>query len=208
MSILDSLACRVGERGSQPNMRVASQCLDNPALLEEIVAALTGKDAKLLADCAEVLTEVAKDNPKLVAPHAQALRPLLVHKAGRVRWEAHHALALVSALVQEVIAAELAHLRQAILADGSVIVRDYAVDAVAGYASTDHKAAKAAYPVLLESLDTFEGKQAGHALEGLAGCAALLPERREELMEIALRYESSPRGVIKKAAKRLLKALK
>jgi hypothetical protein len=91
--------------------------------------------------------------------------------------------------------------------DASVIVRDYATDAIANYASTSIAAAECAYPLLKETLTLWGGKQAGHALKGLAHVAVLVPSAHPELRAIAEEYSHSSRGVVRKAAKGLLKVL-
>ena len=65
---------------------VEAECLVTPKLLKEIVAGLAGREAALIGDCAEVLTEVARKRPDLVAPFASKLVPLLVPKTTCVRW--------------------------------------------------------------------------------------------------------------------------
>ena len=58
MSILSQLSSQVGDRSEASNRKVVRQCLENPALLDEIAVGLKQQDAALLGDCAEVLTMV------------------------------------------------------------------------------------------------------------------------------------------------------
>ena len=210
MSVLNDLSSQKGDRTAQSNLTVAARCLKKPALLQEIAGALTnaltGKDVPLLGDCAEVFTEVAKANPGLVAPYAGTLVALILHPKTRVRWEAMHALALTAAAAPRTVAPLLPRLREIIKADESVIVRDYAVDAVGSYAGTGSAAAKASFPILVEALAAWKGKQAGHALNGLLEVARVTPGRAQELRAIAERYLEGGTGVTRKAAKALLKA--
>ena len=210
MSVLNDLSSAKGDRTAKSNLAVAARCLKKPALLQEITGALTnaltGKNAPLLGDCAEVFTEVAKEKPGLVAPYAGTLVSLIVHPAARVRWEAMHALALTAAAAPRTVAPLLPRLREIIRADTSVIVRDYAVDAVGNYAGTGSAAAKAAFPILVEALASWEGKQAGHALVGLQEVARVTPGRAPELRAIAERFLEGGTGVTRKAAKALLSA--
>jgi hypothetical protein len=210
MSVLNDLSSNKGDRTAQSNLTVAARCLKKPALMQEIAGALTnaltGKNAALLGDCAEVFTEVAKEKPGLVAPYAGTLVALIVHPTTRVRWEAMHALALTAAAAPRTVAPLLPRLRDIIQHDASVIVRDYAVDAVGSYAGTGAAAAKAAFPILVEALAAWKGKQAGHALNGLLEAARVTPGRAPELRAIAERYLEGGTGVMRKAAKALLKA--
>jgi hypothetical protein len=206
MSILDQLSSRTGARDTAPNRRVAALCVENPALLGEIVAGLQAQDAALAGDCAEVLTLVAEQVPAHVAPHATALTPLLAHKTTRVRWEAMHALSLVAPLARSVIGPQLTRLAEIMRTDKSVIVRDYAVDAIGGYAGTGGPAARKALPLLRDALAVWDGKHAGHALKGLASAAAVAPGLRAELRSIGERYLADKRGVVRKAARQLARA--
>jgi len=207
MSILNELASQLGERSSTANHLVAGRCLVEPQLLAEIVPGLQAKDARLVGDCAEVLTEVARQNPALVAPFAGELVRPLAHKNGRVRWEATHCLALVAALAPETIRSLLPELQRMIAVDESVIVRDYAIDAVANFAGVDRETALAAYPLLQAALAVWDGRHAGHALDGLAQVARQMPELHGALAVIGRQYADHPKAVIRQAARRLLRAM-
>jgi hypothetical protein len=206
MSILNQLSSQVGDRSTKSNLRVSAECLAQPALLDEVVGGLASKDAALAGDCAEVFTEVAKAEPGLVVPYAEALSALLTHRHTRVRWEAMHALALVAAGAPEVITSLLSRLRDIIRRDSSVIVRDYAVDALGNYAKTSKEAAEAAHPVLVEALTLWSGKQAARALSGLANVVSAIPSLSDELRVVAAEYENNGCGVVRKAAKVLIRA--
>ena len=206
MSLLDQLSSRAGARDAGPNRGVAALCMENPALLDDVVAGLQSQDAALAGDCAEVLTLVAEQVPVHVAPHAAALVPLLAHKTTRVRWEAMHALALVASLAPKVVGRQLAGLAEIVRSDKSVIVRDYAVDAIGGYAETGAPAARKAVPLLREALTAWDGKHAGHALKGLAAAAAAAPGLRAELLAIGEQYLADKRGAVRKAARQLVRA--
>lgn len=207
MSVLAQLSSQVGDRSQEANRRVVAQCLADPALLSEIATGLPSQDTALAGDCAEVLTQVAEQEPALVAPHAAALVPLLAHRNTRVRWEAAHALALAAALVPEIIAPLLPRLAEIIRRDPSVIVRDYAVDAIGNYARTGPAAAQAAHPILREALALWEGKHVGRALNGLRNVASAEPDLADELRAIGQQYLDDRRAVVRKAAKALIRAI-
>ncbi|MDZ7332708.1 MAG: hypothetical protein ONB31_12075 [candidate division KSB1 bacterium] len=206
MSILNKLSSQVGDRSEYSNRKVVIQCLDDPDLLAEVAEGLKSKDAALVGDCAEVLTQVAEQHPEWVAPYAEALAALLNHRATRVRWEAMHALAFVAACVPTRIASLLPTLAEKVRGDSSVIVRDYATDAIANFAATGKSAAETAYPLLKEALTVWNGKHAGHALKGLLNVARQIPALRAELIAIGEEYSHSVKGVVRKAAKDLLRA--
>jgi hypothetical protein len=207
-NILQQLSSRVHDRTAKSNLKAAARCLKEPALLDEIARGLQDQDAALVGDCAEVLTEVAGQKPDLAARYAANLVPLVNHATTRVRWEAMHALALVATRDPRVIASLLPRLDEIIRLDGSVIARDYAVDAVGNYAGTNMQAARAAYPLLMDALTVYNGRQAGHALAGLAKAVAADPGLGDELGPVWERFEDSTSGVVRKAARALMKAMK
>jgi hypothetical protein len=206
--ILEQLSSRVHDRTARSNLKAAARCLKDPALLEEIARGLKEQDAALVGDCAEVLTEVAREKPDLVTRYATNIAPLVNHATTRVRWEAVHALALIATRDPRVIASLLPRLDEIIRLDGSVIARDYAVDAVGNYAGTNIQAARAAYPLLMDALTVYNGKQAGRALAGLAKAVAADPGLRSELEPVWERFSDSTSGVVRKAALALMKATK
>jgi len=91
-NILAQLSSQVHDRTARSNLKAAARCLKEPALLDAIAWGLTEHDAALVGDCAEVLTEVTREDP-LVARYAKDFAPLMNHATTRVRWEAMHALA-------------------------------------------------------------------------------------------------------------------
>lgn len=207
MDDLGPLSSQIGQRSEAANRDAAARCLANPALLDEVAFGLGHKDAALAGDCAEVMTMVAQAAPGLVAPFAEGLVPLLEHKATRVRWEAMHALALVAGRRPEVIGGLLPRLGELISSDGSVIVRDYATEALGNYAGTGPAAAEQALLYLRRALEAAGGKHAGRALDGMAKAVEAAPGLAGELVPLAEQYAGHERGVVRKAARGLLKRL-
>ena len=70
------------------------------------------------------------------------------------------------------------------------------------------RGARLAYPILVEALTAWNGKQAQHALRGLQNVAVLAPDLREEIQAHAERCLEVGRPVTQKAARSLLKSLK
>ncbi len=206
MSILDQLSSQVGDRTEKANRKVAAECLAEPELLAEIAEGLGSSNAALVGDCAEVLTEVAAECREWVAPYAEELAELLGHKKTRVRWEATHALALVAEFASHVITDVVPQLGEMVHRDRSVIVRDYAVDAVGNYAKLGAPAAHDAYPVLAEALRAWKGKHAAHALEGLLNVVQVLPRLAAEIRALAEPFVEDRRARVRKAAEALMRA--
>jgi len=205
-SIIERLSSRRGERREGANMAAAEECILNPSLLDEIAAGLSSEDARLAGDCAEVLTMTAKTRPELVATHAEAAAAARTHKAGRVRWEAAHCLALVAQLRPDLLVPLVPAFMETIRRDESIIVRDYSIDILAGMASAGEEGAGAVVGPLVESLGLWGGRHAGHALAGLGNAARFLPRRKEEIRAVIMPFLSSDKGAIQKAARKALKA--
>jgi hypothetical protein len=205
MSVINQLSSQVGDRSEAANQAVVAQCLQNPALLSDIKDGLTSENADLQGDCAEVMTMVAEYKPELVIPFCVELFSLLYHEKTRVRWEAMHAVSLLAGYIPQTIENNLDLLSNLIHADGSTIVRDYAVDAVGNYAGLGAKEAASAYPILKEALFVWESKHAKQALHGLKAVAIHLSEKRAEIRALAEEFKDHRKGVVRKAAQGILK---
>lgn len=207
MSIIDQVSSRVGDRTETSNVIVALQCIDSPGLLSAIVNALSDKDEKLAGDCAEVLTKVAEEKPDLIVPYAQNLVNLLRNKSTRARWEAAHALALITEYAGNIIEPELQFIEGLVKSDKSVIVRDYSTDIIANYAKCGPEQARAAFPILKEALYLWDGKHAAHAIYGLINISMVIHDYDDELMQIGNDFSVSGKGVVVKSAKMLMKEI-
>ena len=183
MSILERLSSVAGDPSEASNKALAREALERPEVLDEVAVGLEWDDRKLVGDCAEVFTEVAKGNPALVAPYVDRIAPLISHKDTRVRWESTHALALVASLVPEQIAPLVPDLVTKIEKDRSVIVRDCAVLALGEYGRSGPKAAQQVFPQLLRALEMWGGKHAKLALEAMS-----------KLIEVELGLEAEVRA--------------
>lgn len=205
MTILSQLSSQVGDRSEAANQAVARQCLANPGLFQELVPGLQSPDASLAGDCTEVMCLAAASEPQSVANYAPLLEKLLFHRSTRVRWEAAHTLAYLAVYVPSQVASILPLLSEIIRADKSVIVRDYAIDILGNYASMDEEAAGRAYPLLVEAMAVWNGKHAGHALNGLANVAEKIPTLGPEIAALCEPYLQDQRKGVKQAALRSIK---
>ena len=78
MSILDEFSSQRGDHTENSNRKVVLRVLEEPHLLVEIAEGLTGENAALAGDCAEVLTKVPEEHPTWIAPYTGALA--IVHQ--------------------------------------------------------------------------------------------------------------------------------
>jgi hypothetical protein len=207
MDIISVLASQQKINSNLPNKQAASLCMENPELLKDIAGNLASKDKKLAGDCAEVFTETALLKPELIAEYGELLIPLLSHKETRVRWESMHSLALIAGLKPELILSIIPILNEIIIYDKSVIVRDYAVDAVSAMGGKGRDYAGQALKFLISVLEHTGDRHAGKVLNGLINIYLYLPAMKSDIMKIAGEFKESPKGVVKKAAVKLEKML-
>lgn len=207
MDPLLELSSQSGDRTQAANLRVAERVVADPGLLDRLAEGLMAKDTALVGDAAEVMAMVAERRPELVVPYAARLLPLLEYRHSRSRWEGMKALSLVTHLVPDLIEGRLSQLRDLLERDRSVIVRDHAIDTVAGYASTGVERLKQGLPLLQLALVVSEGRFAARALRGLARVAGLEPTLRPMLSAISEEYLGHGRVSVRNAAKQLRKAL-
>lgn len=207
MTMLERLSSAIGLRTQDANRAAAEQCLLDPRLLENIAAGLSGSNAGLTGDCAEVMTKVAETFPLLIVPYIGRLGPLLAHKSTRVRWEAAHAVALAAPYAPQHVFPLLRTLARLIKADGSVVVRDYAIDALWRYGATDEESARTVFPPLQSALAAWDGKHRARVLDGLAKIAPVAPGLAAELRAIAEVHVRDGKPPVRKAAESLLQAL-
>jgi predicted transcriptional regulator len=204
MSALERLSSAAGDSTAAANKAVAREALERPEILAEIAAGLASGDRGLLGDCAEVFTEVAKENPVLVAPYVDRLVPLIGHKDTRVRWEATHALALIAALVSKQIAPLLPDLVAKIERDRSVIVRDCAVIALGEYGRSGSEAARQVFPHLQQALELWQGKHAKLVLEAMSKLAETEPALEPDVRAAARQCLGHKRANVRHLAQRLV----
>lgn len=204
MSILEQLSSACGDLSEASNKAVAAEALEHPELLAEVAAGLALDDPKLLGDCAEVFTEVAKKSPALVAPYAGQLIPLLGHRDTRVRWEATHAVALIAAQVPDQVAPLLPDLADKIERDRSVIVRDCAVKVLGEYGRSGPEAARQAFPLLSDALQAWEGKHAKLVLEGMDKLLLVEPALEPEVKAAAQTCLNHKRANVRRLASKMV----
>jgi len=203
MSVLERLSSAAGDRSEASNKAVAREALDQPDMLDEVAVGLEWNDRKLMGDCAEVFTEVAKQNPALVVPYVDRIAPLISHKNTRVRWESTHALALVASLAPEQVAPLLPDLVAKIEKDKSVIVRDCAVLALGEYGRSGPEAAREVFLHLLRALEMWEGKHAKLVLEAMSKLAEVEPGLAVEVQAAAQGCLNHRRANVRKLAQKI-----
>ncbi len=207
MSIIYQLSSQQKERSERGNRRVCELILNNPILIHEIIDYLDCNDPALLGDCVEVCTMLAENDPELIVSYSEKIVPLIEHKSTRVRWEAMHAVALITPNIPGDVAKHWEHLADQFKHEKSIIVRDYIVVCAGNLASSGTSTATIVYPFLIDALNAYQTHHAKLALEGLSKGLQYLTTKWEEIAELADLFSQHPKPSIKKAAQQLKKQL-
>jgi hypothetical protein len=205
MEIYAKLSSQANDRSG--NYKVASLCLKDKSLISKIVDGLGSNDNKIVIDCAEVLTEVAKEKPTWVAPYGESLPVILNNKNNRARWEAMHCLSLIAEQSPNSVRPIIPQLVKFIENDESLIVRDYAIETIGNYAKTSKDAAQIAFPILVHAITIWERRHAKQVLNGLQNVLELLPENRVKIKEIAEEDLAHEKGAVRTIAKKLIRLI-
>lgn len=206
--ILLELSSQKGDKTENSNHLVAKKCIGEPQFIDEIASGLGFlNDKKLLSDCVEVFTMISENNPELIISHANRVTALMNSKENKIRWEAMHTLANIAEKKPGVIFSVLAELNEIIEKDKSIIVRDYASDAVANFAKTSIEAAQASYPILKNTLLFWQERHGKQAIKGLLNVYLKIPSLRNEILKLVQPFIYAEKGSVVKEAKKAVKLL-
>ena len=89
--------------------------------------------------------------------------------------------------------------------DKSIIVRDYAIEALGEYGHTGAAAARTAWPYLHEALTLWGGRHAGKVLEAMQKLIVVDAALRVEVQDMAQGFVDHTSAKVRTAAKRLLR---
>lgn len=207
MSILNKLSSMSNEKPTIANKLVSNECISNPELIEEIVNNINSKNHKLAFDCAEVLTMIAEYNPNLILPYTESIFKYLKHKKSNIRWEIAHSLALSSHLKGKFINEKIDEILEVIAQDDSIVVRDYAIDILVGYALIGEHEAITVYPYLVKSLSVHNARHAGHVIDGFVNVVKKTNIYNNEILELLEPFLEDKKKVVVQKAKRLTKLI-
>jgi len=205
MEILNQLSSQKDDKTEDSNKIVAERCIANPRILAEIAMGLDDKDKKLQSDCIEVFTLVSEKNPEFIVPYADNILALLYSKESKTRWEAVHTLSYIAEKIPDVISSILPVLQSLIEKDKSTIVRDYAVDTIANYATISAETSKKSYGLLKYVLELWEEKHARQVLRGFNHVLDNCFDYKTEINLLVQPYLSANKKVIVAEAKRIIK---
>lgn len=152
MSIINQLASVQGINSTAPNKLLARQLVadQNRTGVKELVDNLNNKNKRIQSDCIKTLYEAGEQDPKLIAPHADAFIQLLDNKNNRMVWGAMTALSACAPLVTEKLYNVITRIVD--IADkGTVITRDHAVNILVSL-SVHKEYAPDTLPLLFEQI--------------------------------------------------------
>ncbi len=207
MNILEKLSSLSGEKPLVANKAVAEQCIANPIIINEIASNIGNKNVKIAADCAEVMTMIAEKKPELISAYTTMLFSNLTHNKSNVRWECAHALALTAHTVGEVISKKLDEILKVIENDDSIVVRDYTIDILSGFAKTGEGEANIVYPYLAKALSSHHSRHAGHAIDGLINVISKTDLFDGEILKLIEPYLEAEKKTVAGKANKLNKLI-
>jgi len=155
MSAIDQIAFSLNRRDEVPNQKLARTLAEtgDEQGIREIAANLVNATPNIQSDCLKVLYEIGSLRPELIAPYLDDFFKLLKHKRKRMVWGAMIALACIASLKAAEIYAHLDEITH-LLQTGSVITADNGVKILAAVSAKDPQYEQAAFPILLEHLQT------------------------------------------------------
>jgi len=165
MPVIDRLSTSLGRRDGLPNKGLAEDLCrtENLKEIEELVKNLRSKDGRIASDCLEVVEEIGKAKPALIARYSGVLLRLLRSRNNRLVWGAMTALASIALERPKELYENLALIVDT-MKRGSVITVDNAVSVLARVASAGAEYERNIVPHLLEHLSTCRPKEvAQHA---------------------------------------------
>lgn len=207
MDILEGLSSVSGDKPKVANKAVARQCIQNPIIIHEIVDNIGNKDLKIAADCAEVMTMIAEEEPELISFYADKLFGNLNHRKSNVRWECAHALALTAHTIGDIVSLKLDDILKIIEKDDSIVVRDYAVDILAGFAKIGEEEGKTVYFYLVKALDVHNSRHGGHAIDGLINIVSNTDVFDSEILKLIEPYRTAEKKTVAAKANKLYKLI-
>lgn len=207
MNILEQLSSGTGEKPLVSNRAVAEWCIVDPRIIDEIASNICNKNLKIAADCSEVMTMIAESRPDLIVPYTQTLFSFLTHKKSNVRWECCHALALTAHLLGGDIPEKLVEILRVIENDDSIIVRDYAIDILAGYAKIGEAEACIVYKYLVKAMTVHLSRHAGHAIDGFMNVIAVTNVYNSDIAELIEPYLFFEKKIVATKANKLNKII-
>ncbi len=193
MSVLSRISSALGHGDGLPNLELAQAlCREpDPQAIRELVDALGSPTARVASDCLEVLEEIGKLEPHLIAPYVQQFLALLSGRNNRLVWGAMVALSTIATDQAAVLARHLPILLQA-LETGSVITVDNAVSVLAAVSAALPSTRPRILPRLVAHLASCRPKDVAQHAERCAIAAttstraelvAVLQKRLPELTE-------------------------
>lgn len=204
MSVLAKLATALNRNDERPNVELAAQLAAGAdrAAIAELAGALGTAPVGLRNDALKVLYEIGYRRPDLVAPHLDAVLPLLASGNNRSVWGALQALETLAPLRP----ADLLPHVPAILAAadrGSVIAKDKAIFILVALARHGHAGALA--PTLLDRLEHAAPNQFPTYAEAISTVVAA--DQRPTLAAILAARSGALAGAKRARVEKLLRKL-
>ncbi len=136
---------------------VAEKAINTPAVLAEVVDALSGEDRRLRQYAASVVHDIAATEPVLLKPYAAELADALHRPESQTRWEVLGAFEALVSVDARLVDKALAGAEAALHDEESGVVRLAAFRVLAAYGATTAKRSERVWPLLAEAIRCYHG---------------------------------------------------
>jgi len=186
---------------------VLARATTEPALLAEIVAALSGEDRRTRQYAANIVHEVALHDAALLKPYADELADALHRPESQTRWEVLGAFDKLVAVDARLVDKALDGAETALHDEESGVVRLAAFRLLTSYGATTARRSERVWPLLAEAVRCYHGDAEFPAmLSGLyrmvSGAAA--DEVKLAAAELMAFDAENGKGLLKRRATRIV----
>ncbi len=136
---------------------VAMRAIEDPAVLGEVVSALSGEDRRMRQFSASVVNEVAVDEPALLKPYAEQLADTLHRPESQTRWEVLGAFEKLVPVDARLVDKALEGTETALHDEESGVVRLAAFRLLTTYGATTAKRSERVWPLVAEAIRCYHG---------------------------------------------------
>jgi hypothetical protein len=156
--------------------------------------------------CAELLSLLSADEPRLLRPHVGTFLEGLESGAEMVRWEAVCTLGNIAEGLDRKDASVATSRIQNFLSDPSVVLKGHSVQALSKIALHHPQRAQSIFGSILAVRDQFPGRRIGVVLECCTNFATSDSMRRR-VRDFATEHRDSEHAVVARKARRALREL-
>jgi hypothetical protein len=136
---------------------IAEAAMNDVAVLEQVVEAISGDDRRMRQRCAGALSKISRESPELLLPYAHELADALHRPEARTRWECLDALTNLVPIDARACDRGFSGAEASLFDEESGPARLAAFRFLATYGATTENRASRAWPLLDEAIQCYHG---------------------------------------------------